>query len=410
MLNARFANSPMKLAALPTAADPDAKRTLRPAVEELAYATALTAANSDPERPKVIWQFTAPRTWLGHDVPGSRWGIDNPDNVYRVIPVDGHSKYELRVKSPAAGPVQFSFFVYDSYVGEDGRQAHLDTPVAGLRDRDIKVGADGTFTITVDSTPADGRQNHIQTNDSARVLLVRNTLSDWDHQAPAEVSVLHVGAPAGKPLTDQETAHRAATLLAAATETEIGWLKSGLLGFSDGPNVNAIAKPIVRGGGWGFGANGNFKLADDEALVVTLDPLGARYLGFDLTNPWLVSLEHIRGSGSLNNVQAQRNSDGGITYVIAGKDPGIYNWLSTAGVHAGQIFIRWQAVPDAITSAEKAVRSVKVVKLQDLRAVLPADTRNVTAAERGNLIDKRAAAYAHRYVTAAAVANLAAPR
>jgi hypothetical protein len=73
-------------AELPIAADPEAKRALRPAVEELAFATALDAANSDTNHPKVVWAFTAPRTWLGRNVPGSRWGIDNPDNVYRLIP------------------------------------------------------------------------------------------------------------------------------------------------------------------------------------------------------------------------------------------------------------------------------------------------------------------------------------
>jgi len=74
--------------------------------------------------------------------------------VYRLIPVDGASKYVITVHSHAPVPIQYSFLVYDSFVGEDGRQAHLDTPVAGLRDRDIKVGADGSFTLTVDGTPA----------------------------------------------------------------------------------------------------------------------------------------------------------------------------------------------------------------------------------------------------------------
>jgi hypothetical protein len=95
------------------------ERALRPAIEELAFATALDAADGDSQRPKVVWGFTAPRTWLGHAVPGSRWGIDNPDNVYRIIPVDGNSKYEISVRSHAPGPIQYSFLVYDSFVGEE---------------------------------------------------------------------------------------------------------------------------------------------------------------------------------------------------------------------------------------------------------------------------------------------------
>jgi hypothetical protein len=394
-------------AALPVAADPEAARTLQPAVEELAFATALDAVDSDSQRPKVVWGFTAPRTWLGHVVPGSRWGIDNPDNVYRIIPVDGTSKYEISVHSHTPGPIQYSFLVYDSFVGEDGRQAHLDAPVAGLRDRDIRAQADGTFTITVDASTANGRPNHIQTNENARVLLVRNTFSDWQRQIPLEVTVKRLGTPTHAALTDSEVAHRAAALLKAATETLIGWEKSG---FAARSAVNVISKPNVRGGGWGFAANGNFKIADDEALVVTLDPLGAKYVGFDLTNPWLVSLEHIRGSGSLNNTQAQANPDGTITYVVAARDPGVYNWLNTAGLHAGNILIRWQSLPDTTTTADTAVRSLQVVKLASLHAALPAETRQVTAAERSQLVEHRALAYAHRYTAVQGEASLASTR
>jgi hypothetical protein len=394
-------------ASLPLASDPEAQRALRPAVEELAFATALDAADSDSGRPKVVWAFTAPRTWLGHAVPGSRWGIDNPDNVYRLIPVDGDSQYVITVHSHTPGPIQYSFLVYDSFVGEDGRQSHLDTPVAGLRDRDIKVGADGSFTITVDSTPANGRDNHIQTNDKARVLLVRNTFNDWQHQIPLDVSVKRLGAPTHEPLSDLEMVKRAAGLLKAATETILKWEESGV---AANKVVNAISRPGARGGGWGFAANGNFKIADDEALIVTLDPLGAKYVGFDLTNPWLVSLEHVRGTGSLNNAQAQSSRDGTITYVIAIKDPGIYNWLSTSGFHAGNILIRWQVLPESTTTAEGAIRSVKVVKLNALSTALPADAQRVTTPERQRLIDQRATAYAHRYATTPAVASLAPPR
>jgi len=390
---------------LPLANDAEAKQTLRPAIDELAFATALDAVDSDPQRPKVVWGFTAPRTWLGHAVPGSRWGIDNPDNVYRIIPVDGDSKYEIHVRSRGALPVQYSFLVYDSFVGEDGREADLDVPVAGLRDRDIHVGADGSFTLTVDASPANGRVNHIQTNGRARVLLVRNTFSDWRHQTPLEVSVRRLDSPTRAALTDVQLADRAASLLKAATETIAGWEQRG---FASRSAVNVVSKPNARGGGWGFAANGNFKIADDEALVVTLDPLGAEYVGFDLTTPWLVSLEHVHSSGSLNNTQAEANADGTITYVIARKDPGVYNWLSTAGLQAGDILIRWQALPESVRNADRAVRSVQVVKLTALRAALPEPARWVRAPERRELLAQRAEDYARRYAAPTAVAGLTA--
>ncbi|MEE8165621.1 MAG: hypothetical protein V3T64_08630 [Myxococcota bacterium] len=56
--------------------------------------------NQDPLYPRVTTI-----TRLGHklgdlDVPGTRWGIDNPDSVYRVIPISGDEKYIIRGSVP----------------------------------------------------------------------------------------------------------------------------------------------------------------------------------------------------------------------------------------------------------------------------------------------------------------------
>jgi hypothetical protein len=394
------------LATLPAGSDPESLRLLRPAVDELAFATALDAADSDPSRPKVVWIAAAPRSSLGRAVPGSRWGIDNPDNVYRLVPVDGASRYEITVRTRSDAPVQSSFFVYDSFVGEGGKVTHLDTPVGGLLDRDIKVDADGHYTITLDNTPANGLANHIQTNAEARVLLIRNTFSDWQRQAPLQVSVKRLAGPSRAPLTDQQATQLAASLLKSLTETLRGWENSG---FAAPKAPNAINKPTTRGGGWGFAAIGNFKVADDEALVVTLDPLGAKYLGFDLANPWLVSLEHVHGTGSLNNTQAEAGSDGTITYVISPKDPGVHNWLSTSGLHAGTIMIRWQDLPVSVTTADSAIKAVKVVKLSALSTTFPPGAQSVTAAQRQQQLEHRAISYARRYAQELSVAKTASP-
>jgi len=381
--------------ASPAARTTDGKATLDQAVRELAFAASLAAADSDPAQPKVVWIATAPREWLGHRVPGSRWGIDNPDNVYRNIPVDGGSKYEITGKVEQPGPKQFSFLVYDSFFGEDGRRDHLDTPIAGLRDKDIKVNPDGTFKITLDSSPSAGRENHLQLNADARVLLVRNTFDDWGHQTPLQVAVTRVDGPASSRPSQPALEQRAAKFLKVGTESVLEWINKG---FGASAKANEIAPPFLRGGGWGFAANGNYKLADDEGLVVTITPASAQYIGFDLTDPWLVSREHIKASGSLNNHQAVPNADGSITYVIAARDPGVPNWADTGGLHDGHLLIRWQALTSPTPDTAGALRSVQLVKLSELRAALPAGTPSATAAERARSLEAREAAYAHRYV------------
>ena len=58
------------------------------AFAEVMFSAAGWSSNQDKLRPKVscITRLGAPRR--GADaIPGSRWGIDNPDSVYRVIPI-----------------------------------------------------------------------------------------------------------------------------------------------------------------------------------------------------------------------------------------------------------------------------------------------------------------------------------
>jgi hypothetical protein len=398
-VEAQIAASRKLFLASPVAASAESQASVDRAAKEFAFAAVLDAVNGDPAHPKIVWGFAAPRKWLGHSVPGSRWGIDNPDNVYRFAPIDGASRYELTIRPTAPGPVQFSFIVYDSFVGEGGRQDNLDTPVAALRDQDVKANADGSFTITIDSAPANGRPNHLQTSAQAKVLLIRNTFNDWGVQNPQAASIKRTDGPAGAVFTQQQIVDRAVELIQAGTQTILSWETKG---FAAKAAPNTIAAPFARGGGWGFAANGNFKVGSDEALVVTLDPVGARYVGFDLTDPWLVSREHVGATGSLNNNQIRANVDGTYTYVVAPEDPGVANWVDTGGLHEGKLLIRWQVLP-ASAKADGAVRKVELVKVSDLKSALPAGFEAVSPLRRQALRAARAKDYAHRY---AAVTSL----
>ena len=64
-----------------------------------------------------------------------------------------------------------------------------------LTAHDLVRNADGSFTITVDSTPADGRPNHLQLPSDATLIAARNTLSDWNTQVPIGLSIERVGGP-----------------------------------------------------------------------------------------------------------------------------------------------------------------------------------------------------------------------
>jgi hypothetical protein len=170
-------------------------------------------------------------------------------------------------------------------------------------------------------------------------------------------------------------------------------------GFANSPGFyqgapNGLTSPKIREGGrWGLSSSGHFLLADDEALVLTLDPIGAEYLAAQLASGWLSSLDYLHHTASLNLSQVTPNADGTVTLVVAPKDPGAANWLVTTGLHEGTLFVRWQKPPKLLDSQAQGVRSVRLVKVADLEPALP----RLSPAERQLRLSERAAAYARRF-------------
>lgn len=384
---------------IPAAATPAAQKTLGNAIDELAYTAALIGANSDPFDPKLVWIIAPPHQWpgTGARISGSRFAFDNPDNYYRLVSVDGASRYELKVRGNLPAPKNFSFMLYESTLNhENSKKYLLDMAIGGLHQGNVKTDADGSFTVTIDSDPANGRVNHIQSNEYAHILWVRNMFDDWGSQNSLDVTIKRVGGPSPRgPRSEAEMVERTLFMLKGGANTLLNSI-TGKGKFAVPAEPNTVARPGTRGGGWGYYACGSFKLADDEALVLTVAAVAGDYLSVELTDPWTVSCNAVTASGSLNNVQARPNADGTYTFVIAVKDPGVYNWLDTDGLHDGALFVRWGDLPPDM--ADNAVRETRRVKIAELQGVLPAGTIKVTQAQRTEMNRQRAADHARRYL------------
>ena len=378
-------------AAHPLASIPDAAATLENALDSITAAMVQTAVNDDPAHPSALWAITAAHHWLGHAVPNSGYGIENPDNVYRHIPMDGASRYEIRGHLPSDPPSHLSFTLYASLPGTTEMNREGSPIRAALQE--VEVDENGRFVISVDPEPADGRTNHIQSGEPTALLIARDTLSDWRRESPASLEIRRVGGVSPGPRrTLQQMSERAAWLMERAIPF---WLSYNDQMIYSRP-VNTVQAPRRRDGGWGFSTSGHFALAEDEALVVTLDPLGARYLGFQLTDPWGVARDYVSRNGSLNASQARSNADGTVTYVIAPVDPGVHNWLDPSGLRRGLFAIRWQGVPPEVASIEHAVRSVQVMTLDALRETLPPGTAFISPEQRVHQWTERRKSYERR--------------
>ena len=64
-----------------------------------------------------------------------------------------------------------------------------------LDGRRMQVEDDGSFLITVDSAPAGGRPNHVQSSPAAHEFYVRDVLLDWGRDDPNAFTVERLGGP-----------------------------------------------------------------------------------------------------------------------------------------------------------------------------------------------------------------------
>ncbi len=142
-----------------------------------------------------------------------------------------------------------------------------------------------------------------------------------------------------------------------------------------------------------YSSAGQFDLAEDQALIITLPVSDAPYLGFQLGSLWYISLDYINHQTSLNGTQAQADPDGNIRIVVSDRNPGVTNWVETLGHRKGFLQFRWQRVSRALTEADgPTVELVDVDKVadsaaalrvqQDLRARLAGADRVATKANR----------------------------
>jgi hypothetical protein len=84
-----------------------------------------------------------------------------------------------------------------------------------------------------------------------------------------------------------------------------------------------------------------YLLGPDDALLMRLRWPDCRCANVSLWNRQLQTFDYLRGRVSLNRAQAVAGSDGTVPVVIAHRDPGVPNWLTTEGRPFGMVFWRF---------------------------------------------------------------------
>lgn len=368
----------------------EAQSLIEPMINELVFSSIQKSVNNDPYYPKVYWVDAGARQWFGLDVPGGRYSYDNPDTIYRTIPIDGNLRYIIHGKRYGNGTLDYTFSLIDN--------PNSQNTIAILSKNDLIIHSDGTYTISIDNKPANGRINHIQSNRKAKQLFIRHTLGNWQSNIPDSLSV---------ELLDSNKGHLPQDKSVIIQNAQLN-LQESLLGYGIGAlglktkihPVNTLTEPsqskwlgtlVTQASSFG-----HFNLDEDHALVLTIDQGAAQYFVVPVTGPWTITSTPDSCQCSLNNQQAIANSDGKYRFVISTKDPGIYNWVSSCGLHEGTMMIRWQNLATNFFFTKKPTISTEVILMTDLANKLPSDTAWVTADQRNEMITQRIAGYSKR--------------
>ena len=354
------------------------------AFTEVMFSAAIWSSNQDKLRPKVSCITRLSHPVASHQIPGSRWGIDNPDSVYRVIPISGDERYEIHGRVGPHRMTENYFTLWNADMGT----------VAVLNGRTMNVDADGSFTITVDSAPANGRPNHVQSTPEAHEFYIRDVLLHWDRDDPNHLAVQRLGdEPNVAARTLDEQADATAAMMAHFADFT-GKLSHGIykmpanhfdLAWS-ADKVGAMRNQVY--------VMGRFDLNPGEAFVVDVNDGGAEYFTVPLSNIWGTTLDICDRTGSLNKAQSVPNDDGTYTYVISPTDPGVANWIDSDGLREGILTLRMAEFGEHGPREDLGAHS-RVVPLDELEKAVPT-LRRVSAQQRATELAERRAAYLRR--------------
>lgn len=383
----------------------DAPATMARAIDNMLFSCLQVGTNRDPANPGVLWTARLQYAFDGHKIPPTNHGMDNPDRGYRLIGVGAEYQYEITGKRHPTHPtpldLTFEALPPPSFYGQ---------PMALLKLHDIDVSDEGTFRITADSTPSDGRRNHLYLPPETSNIIVRDTFSDWANSIPNQIEIRVLAGPARKPRTIDEIASECVAIFNGCVERHMGMIQYTLR-EQPANCLIAFERPVHWGLAGNLFAANRFELQDDEALMLTIHPLTSRYFTLATGDPWSGSVPYDVHQSCLNTTMGQANEDGTFTFVISPKDPGVYNWLDTGGLRTGSVFARWEAPSVAPLakvgtdpkygstkkwapekSVKEAVLDARVVKVQEVAKLIPRGQSLVSPEQRKVLAKARLAA------------------
>ena len=291
---------------------------------------------------------------------------DNADARYHDARV--HPAGTYRVRGRMAGAAYVSFTVEAG--ADDG--AFPSGTAGWLNDTGFDVDDDGSFEVTVGGP--ERAQGWLALPEDASRITVRHY---WEDVRSPNIPPAHdLGLaielvdgdvpPAPSAPTDASIAaalRRMATFVRSRTVDTIPRPGEGDAPAFVSRVPHAFPVPVQPGTHALAAADAAYSMAPyllgpDEALVMRVRWPPCRCANVSLWNRQLQTFDYLRHQVSLNRAQAVADQDGAVTIVIAHRDPGVPNWLSTEGRPFGLVFWRFMLPESSIDTPAAEVVSV----------------------------------------------------
>ena len=288
-----------------------------------------------------------------------KMGADNPDNYYFNAQINGEYEYKITGKRNTVHYI--GFFTQNGNYGSTGGLA----PCGTLEGNDMILEPDGSFEIML-SKERKGK-NWLKIEDETGMVMVRQTFLNRFEEIPAELKIENLsGKSTPDPLTPKmidDGLKTAAMFIAGAPLLFARWAK----GFQKHPNELPLFDPEVSNAAGGdkniIYYHSYWKLAADEALVITVNPPECDSWNFQLNNYWMESLDYRYFNICVSKGTAAYEADGSIKVIVAHQNPGVKNWINTCDHFEGTMCWRWYRLPNGTKPVQP---NCEVLKIKDL--------------------------------------------
>lgn len=287
-------------------------------------------------------------------------GADNPDNRYESAILD--PAYDYRI-SGSRGTVDYLGFgtVANKYGSGGGMKT------TGFVDsRELTIDDNGQLEIILSQQPHPG--NWLPMKAETNSVNVRQTFQDRINEQPANLKIERIGAgnERPQPLTAEHLIRGlrgAVKFVSGSAQLFENWAESFQPIVNTLPPADQAYCQAIGGDPNIYYFHSSWSLAEDEVLVIEADTIPqCQTWNFQLDNWWMESLDYRYHQIHINKHTASYRPDGSVRLVVSHTNPGVVNWIETAGHQMGTMCWRW------IGAEQHPPLKTSVIRLSDLTA------------------------------------------